>query len=46
MYIEWIKNAYPWHLLYFQFFEGKKNHGRQQLRYKYVAKRNMKWREK
>ena len=32
-------------LLYSQLMKGKRNHGRPRLRYKDVAKRNMKWRE-
>ena len=35
----------PRQLLYSQLCEGKRNHGRPRLRFKDVAKRNMKWRE-
>jgi len=39
------KECFPRPLLYSQLCEGKRNHGRPRLRFKDVAKRNMKWRE-
>jgi len=39
------ENRLPRQLLYSQLCSGKRNQGRPRLRYKDVAKRNMKWRE-